>query len=77
MNKCPVCGGAYQAALITYSQEIDQHFILVEHVPAQVCDRCGDTLLAPEVVEKLQALIWKQVKPKRFVQVPVFDLALA
>jgi YgiT-type zinc finger domain-containing protein len=75
MNPCPVCGGTYHEALITYSQDVNGHFVLVEHVPALVCERCGDTLLAPDVVERLQAVIWQPVEPKRFEQVPVFDLA--
>ncbi len=75
MNVCQICGGNYHETLITYSQEIDGQFILVEHVPAHVCDRCGDILLAPAVVEQLQNLIWSKVKPKRYEQVPVFDLA--
>ena len=75
MNTCNMCGGDYQDTQITYSQEVAGQFILVKHVSARVCERCGDTLLAPEVVERLQNLIWRKVKPKRIAQVPVFDLA--
>jgi HTH-type transcriptional regulator / antitoxin MqsA len=75
MNSCAVCGGTYHETQIRYAQDLDGRFVLVEHVPALVCERCGDTLLAPEVVEKLQSLIWQPVEPKRFEQVPVFDLA--
>jgi HTH-type transcriptional regulator/antitoxin MqsA len=76
MEPCAVCGGTYHETQITYSQDVNGHFVLVEHVPALVCERCGDTLLAPKVVEKLQSLVWQPVEPKRFEQVPVFDLAL-
>lgn len=75
MNPCTVCGGTYHEALITYSQDLNGQFVLVEHVPALTCDRCGDTLFAPAIVARLQGLIWQPIKPNRFEQVPVFDLA--
>ena len=74
MSSCTICRGEYQSAIITYSQEVDGQFVIVEHVRAHVCDQCGDTLLDPDVVERVQQVIWRNVQPTRFVRVPVFDL---
>jgi hypothetical protein len=49
--------------------------ILVDHVPAEVCDRCGEVTLSPEVVERLQQTVWQHEPPARFVETPVYEFA--
>ena len=78
MNKeCSVCHGQMMQKLVTYNQLFEGNFILVENVPAWVCEQCGDILYDPDIVEKLQNHIWSHPEPSRSVTVPVFDLALA
>jgi len=48
---------------------------ILENVPAEVCSQCGEVLLRPEVLEKMQQLVWSGVAPRRTTQVPVYDLA--
>ena len=74
MNKCPICGGPLEARKITHPQKYDDKVIILENVPALVCRQCGEVLLTPDVVRKMQRAVWSQGKPKRSVQVPVYDL---
>lgn len=61
--------------LVKYTLELDGELIVIENVPARVCIETGEHLFAPEIVEKLQKLIARRAKPKRVMQVPVFDFA--
>jgi YgiT-type zinc finger domain-containing protein len=74
---CALCQGRMTEQLVTYSQFINGQFVIVENVPALVCEQCGDRLYSPDVVERLQELIWSQAKPVRTVTVPVYDLERA
>lgn len=74
--KCEVCGtGERKPKLIRYSLSVGDRLVIVEHVPASVCDRCGETTLAPEVVERLQQTIWHSGTPARTVETPVYEFA--
>ena len=73
---CDVCAaGERRSQLIRYSLSMADHFILVDHVPAEVCDRCGEVTLRPEVVERLQQTVWQREPPARFVETPVYEFA--
>ncbi|MGI8965594.1 MAG: YgiT-type zinc finger protein [Limisphaerales bacterium] len=60
---------------VTYSLELDGKFILVEHVPARVCVETGERFFAPEVVERLQKIVFEHRKPSRTIETPVFEFA--
>ena len=50
--------------------------MFVEHVPAEVCEHCGEKLYSPDVTDTLLALAkQKKVVPLRVVSVPVYDYA--
>lgn len=73
---CDVCGaGERRDQLIRYSLSIDDRLVVVEHVPAIVCDHCGETSLRPEVVETLQQTIWGKRPPTRVIDTPVYEFA--
>lgn len=74
--KCEVCGvGERRERLIRYSLALEDGFVVVEHVPASVCEHCGETSFAPEVVERLQATIWESRPPVRRIETPVYEFA--
>jgi len=77
MEQCSVCKGRLEKQFVTYSQYLDGQFVIVENMPAWVCQQCGDRLYDPDMVEKLQRLIWSHVEPVRTISVPVYDLKLA
>jgi YgiT-type zinc finger domain-containing protein len=61
--------------MVTYTIQMDDKLVVVEHVPAKVCDQCGERLYSPETVECLQKTVWQQRSPSRILQTPVFDFA--
>ncbi|MDL1910795.1 YgiT-type zinc finger protein [Chloroflexi bacterium CFX6] len=58
---------------VTYTLEMEGRLIVIENVPARVNVETGEQLFAPETVERLQKLVWEQKKPKRMLQVPVYE----
>ena len=60
---------------VTYTLEVNGQLIAIENVPARVNLETGEQLFSPETVEQLQKMIWEQKKPKRMMQVPVYEFA--
>ena len=75
--KCDICGGTRQKSLISYNIFYQGKPIIVENVPADVCQQCGEQYFDPTTVEVLQNVVWSQKKPKRTIETPVFDLLTA
>ena len=71
---CDVCAlGERGPQLIRYSLSMNDRLILVDHVPAEVCNRCGEVTLRPDVVERLQQTVWQQEPPSRLIETPVYE----
>ena len=62
-------------AKVTYTLEMDDKFIIVENVPARVCEETGEQFFAPETVERLQQTVWGHKSPKRTIETPVYEFA--
>ena len=60
---------------VTYVLEQKGRVVIVEHVPVRVCVETGERLFAPDIVERLQQIVWGQRKPTRVVEAPVFEFA--
>lgn len=75
MKRCPLCGGEHEEKVITYPQEYKGKIIILENVPAEVCRQCGEVLLRPDVLEKVQELVWSEAAAQRTTCVPTYDLA--
>ncbi len=74
--KCEVCGaGERRERQIRYPITIDDKFIVVEHVPAIVCDNCGEISLKPDVVAQVQKAIWGRGKPDRVIETEVYEFS--
>lgn len=58
---------------VTYTLEVEGKLIVVENVPARVNVETGEQLFSPETVTRLQKMIREQSKPKRVMQVPVYE----
>jgi YgiT-type zinc finger domain-containing protein len=55
---CPTCQtGTTARGTATKTLERGDTLVVVRHVPADVCDRCGAPLYAGPVVEQLLALL--------------------
>lgn len=58
---------------VTYTVEANGQLIVIENVPARVNVETGEQLFSPDTVEHLQKMVWQQSKPKRVIQVPVYE----
>ncbi len=72
---CDICGGTRVRSLISYTIFYEGKPVIVENVPADVCQQCGEQYFAPETVEMLQQVVWSKKKPKRTIKTPVYDLS--
>ena len=73
---CSVCSSdEYRERLIRYSLDYDGRLVVIENVPARVCDRCGEVSVAPEVVDRLQRTVWSNERPHRTVETQVYEYA--
>jgi YgiT-type zinc finger domain-containing protein len=57
--KCSIkgCPGEYEARVITHTVRPGGHVVVIDHVPAEVCSVCGDTLLQPKTIRQLEARV--------------------
>jgi YgiT-type zinc finger domain-containing protein len=70
---CDVRGaGERKLQEIRYTLTIGERLVVVDRVPAEVCDRCGEISLAPAVVERLQHAVWKE-RPSKMVETEVYE----
>jgi len=74
---CILCQGQLKKELVKYTLFYKEKWIIVENVPAQVCQQCGEKLFEPEIVDKLQKVIWEEKTPKKEVKTPIYDLSAA
>ncbi len=61
---CNICQGRVEQALTTYTQWYEGRLIVIENVPAWVCQQCGETYYDPDVVDRIQDVIWSGGCPR-------------
>ena len=65
-----------QETKVTYTLEMDGKFVIIENVPARVCEETGEQFFSPDTVERLQKTIWEHKKPKKTIETPIYEFAL-
>jgi len=73
-NVCSVCGGHEVHKLVTYTQWYEGRLVIIENVPAWVCEQCGEIAYEPDVVDRILNVIWSGAEPVRVIEAPVYDL---
>src|SRR5579885_2428580 len=75
--KCSIegCPGEYEQREVVHTVRQGERIIVIDHVPAEVCTICGDTLFTPETVRKLEILRDTFEPPIRTV--PLYDFTQA
>jgi len=73
--KCAIqgCPGEYEKRTVVHTVKHHGDVIVIDHVPAEVCAVCGDVLLAPETVRRIEALLETNGRPSR--KVPLYEFA--
>ena len=76
MSNCTICGSdARQEKLVEEVFRIDGQYVLVDRIPANVCDRCGEETFSRETADRIRLLVRGEARPTRSIAVKVFDFA--
>ncbi len=75
--KCAFCGNNMKKEDVTFVYDECDDYLVVEHVPAEVCTKCGERTYSPEVTDELLKFARKEFKPIKTINVPVFDFSEA
>ena len=65
------CPGEYEARTITQTVRRHGQVVVIDHVPADVCTVCGDALLQPGTVRKIESLLQEKRQPAQTV--PLYE----
>ena len=73
--KCSIdgCPGEYEAEKIMHTLRHRGQIMVIDHVPADICSVCGDILLRPDTVSKIEALLQDEYQPVSTV--PLYEFA--
>jgi YgiT-type zinc finger domain-containing protein len=63
--------------LVTVNRHRGSSHFIFEHVPAQVCSRCGERYFSAKVVREMDRLMLEQPSNASTVSVPVIEFTLA
>jgi YgiT-type zinc finger domain-containing protein len=63
--------------LVTVNRHRGSSHFIFEHVPAQVCPRCGEKYFRAQVVKEMERLMLNQPSHSPTVSVPVIEFTLA
>ena len=57
--KCTIagCPGVYEPRTVVHTVKHRGKVMVIDHVHAEVCNVCGDVLLTPETVRRIEALL--------------------
>lgn len=76
MFKCHVCGNtSAKSDFVNEVFTVEERRGLVERIPAQVCERCGEATFSRETTEKIRRLVYGAGQPVRTVPLEVFAFA--
>lgn len=73
--KCSIdgCPGEYEAEKVVHTVRHKGQVMVIDHVPADVCSVCGDMLLEPDTVRRIEILLQEKQQPTR--RVPLYEFA--
>ncbi len=76
MFQCPVCGRpTAKSEFVSEVFTVEGRRVLVEQIPAQVCERCGEATFSREITEQIRQLVQGAARPVKTVPLDVFALA--
>ena len=76
MFKCHVCGhNAAKSELVSEVFNFDGRRVLVERIPALVCEHCGEPTFSRETTEHIRRLVHGAGQPVKTVSMDVFAMA--
>ncbi|MBI3358114.1 MAG: type II toxin-antitoxin system MqsA family antitoxin [Nitrospirae bacterium] len=75
MFRCHVCGHcATKPEFMNELFTVEGQCVMVEHIPSQVCERCGEATFSRETTERIRKLVHGGGQPLKTVPLNVFEL---
>lgn len=73
--KCSIagCPGTYERKPVHHTVRHHGRVIVIDHVPAEICDVCGDVLFEPQTVRRIEQLLSDLPQPRETA--PVYEYA--
>ncbi len=76
MFRCQVCGhNAAKSEFVNEVFTVADRRVLVEHIPASVCEYCGEASFSRETTEQVRRLVHGAGQPLKTVSLDVFAMA--
>ena len=76
MFRCHVCSSTEaKKEYVNEIFQIDNKPVLVEHIPAMVCVRCGEETFILETTERIRQMVHGEAKPAKSISKEVFTFA--
>lgn len=70
---CSFCGGAVVSRRVDVVRKWKGKLVVVENVPAGVCQQCGERYYDGKVAEKMDEIMEAASKSKKRISVPVLE----
>jgi YgiT-type zinc finger domain-containing protein len=76
MYRCNVCGSTEKKqGFVDEIFRIDDNPVMVEHIPADICVRCGEETFSRETTEKIRRMVHGEAKPIKSISMDIFAYA--
>jgi HTH-type transcriptional regulator/antitoxin MqsA len=72
-QRCLYCGGHLQERRVTRVQQFQGRWVVIENLPALVCQQCGERFYTPEAHDWVLSLVKDGGKPARHERIDVYD----
>lgn len=73
MFKCEICGSTEaRQEVVDEVFHVGARYVLVEHIPAMVCAKCGEKTFSREAVESVRMKLHGAARPARSLEMDVF-----
>jgi YgiT-type zinc finger domain-containing protein len=68
-EKCPMCGGEKESGHTTFSVDLGDGLVVVRHVPATVCNQCGEEWIDNKTAQQLETIVEEARQKKHQLEV--------
>jgi len=72
-SSCPICGGTFNLGTTTFTVDFGKGVFVVRHVPAEICNQCGEAWIDDDTSAKLEEML--ENAKLRNAAIEVIDMA--
>ena len=69
LDICPLCGGHKEAGYTTFSVDSGDGLVVVRHVPAIICNQCGEEWIDNKIAKQLEDIVTEARQKKHQLEV--------